>query len=358
MVEELGDGKVRLHDEVSSVTVSTSGPAPVTDGDDAHEEVPDTAHEEPEEEDPAEVERRRGGSQTKIEDDHGDDTTTTCAPAPVVPGAIVGTAAGGALFGEASADRIMAMNGRDMIFAGDGDDTVFAGGGADVVFGDGGERPHVRRGRRRLSSRPAPVTTSWSAATGDDRFAATVGDGDDVYYGDDISGGTGSDTLDMSRILSDITVDLGSGSLGRGSCAKRADWQRRAVERRELHRRGGRRHDHRRARREPSRRRRRKRHLPLPRRRGCRRRHHRQLRAGRPHRPVADRRERRGGRERELHAGLGRLHAAPASSSSATRRARTATTRCVEGNISGDEAPEFSLSIRGRRDLGEDSFSL
>ena len=43
-----------------------------------------------------------------------------------------------------------------------------------------------------------------------------MNDGDDVYYGDDVTGGSGSDTLDMSQITADTSVDLGSGSGGRG----------------------------------------------------------------------------------------------------------------------------------------------
>ncbi|MCX7646157.1 MAG: M10 family metallopeptidase C-terminal domain-containing protein [Rhodobacteraceae bacterium] len=51
---------------------------------------------------------------------------------------------------------------------------------------------------------------------GNDTFLAAAGDGDDAYYGDDPGGGTGTDTLDMSRVTADITVDLGTGHDGRG----------------------------------------------------------------------------------------------------------------------------------------------
>jgi Ca2+-binding RTX toxin-like protein len=102
-----------------------------------------------------------------------------------------------------------------MIFSGDGADTVFAGAGNDMVFGDGGDdRIFAEDGDDYVEAGAGNDFVVGGA--GDDHFAATAGDGDDVYYGDDVSGGTGSDTLDMSRILADVTADLGSGSLGRG----------------------------------------------------------------------------------------------------------------------------------------------
>jgi Ca2+-binding RTX toxin-like protein len=334
----------------------------VEDGDDAHEEEPDTAHEDPEEEDPAEVDAGDEEDHDHDEDhpdDHGDDSDDdedAAAPAPVVPGAIVGTAAGGALFGEASADRIMAMNGRDMIFAGEGDDTVFAGGGADVVFGDGGnDRIFAEAGDDYVEAGAGDDFVV--GGDGDDRFVATVGDGDDVYYGDDISGGTGSDTLDMSRILSDITVDLGSGSLGRGFAQSAQSgndvlWSvenfiggagddtiiaGRAVN----HLDGG---------------------------------------AGADTYRFLSAEDANGDTIGSFEPGdridLSQIDAngAGAGNGSFTlvSDAFTGTGQLlvrhetredgdytvVEGNISGDETPEFSLSIRGRRDLGEDSFSL
>jgi Ca2+-binding RTX toxin-like protein len=81
-------------------------------------------------------------------------------------------------------DALNGGAGNDYINGLSGNDTMSGGAGSDVVVGD----------------------------LGDDVFVAQVGDGDDVYYGDD-----GSDTLDMSAITANSTVDLGTGALGRGS---------------------------------------------------------------------------------------------------------------------------------------------
>ncbi|MEX1233987.1 MAG: peroxidase family protein [Roseovarius sp.] len=146
-------------------------------------------------------------------DDAGDGTVTQ--PPLAAGGPIIGTAAGEALFGTEGADNVLALSGRDMIFAGDGDDNVLAGAGADMVFGDGGNDRLFGEGGDDFIEGGAGDDFVVGGA-GDDTFIATSGDGNDVYYGDDVSGGTGTDTLDMSRIVEDITVDLGSGVGGRG----------------------------------------------------------------------------------------------------------------------------------------------
>ena len=76
------------------------------------------------------------------------------------------------------------MQGNDLINAGAGDDTVFGGAGNDLIV-------------------------------------AEVGDGNDVYFGDEGNGGTGIDTLDMSAATAAITVNLGSGPLANGSASVR-----------------------------------------------------------------------------------------------------------------------------------------
>nr|WP_244448768.1 peroxidase family protein [Bosea sp. LC85] len=93
---------------------------------------------------------------------------------------LLGGAGNDLIDGEADDDTILSGTGDDRITAGAGDDTVVAGAGHDVIV-------------------------------------ATVGDGNDVYFGDDSDGGTGSDTLDLSAITANLTVDLGTGLLGRGS---------------------------------------------------------------------------------------------------------------------------------------------
>lgn len=150
------------------------------------------------------------------EDDSGDGEVT--APPLAAAGTILGTAAADALFGTAGADNILSQQGRDMVFAGDGDDNVLAGGGRDMVFGDGGDDRIFAEGGDDFVEGGAGNDFVVGGA-GDDLIVATAGDGDDVYYGDALSGGTGSDTLDMSRIIEDITVDLGTGLGGRGSAS-------------------------------------------------------------------------------------------------------------------------------------------
>ncbi len=142
---------------------------------------------------------------TAADDNVGDPPTNL--PAPNAADIITGTAAG---------ETLIAGDGRSMVFAGDGDDNVLAGAGADMVFGDGGnDRLFGGDGDDFLNGGAGNDMVVGGA--GDDIFVAQVGDGDDTYYGDDIGGGTGSDTLDMSAITANITADLGSGLMGKGS---------------------------------------------------------------------------------------------------------------------------------------------
>ena len=52
---------------------------------------------------------------------------------------------------------------------------------------------------------------------GNDLLAASLNDGDDTYYGGDISADAGTDTLDMGLLTAAAVVDLGTGVGGRGS---------------------------------------------------------------------------------------------------------------------------------------------
>ncbi len=134
---------------------------------------------------------------------------------PATVGETAGSTAGETRFGSAEADNIVAGAGRDMVFAGDGNDVVLAGAGNDMVFGDAGnDRLFGEEGDDFIEGGAGNDFVVGGA--GNDTFLATVGDGDDVYFGDEVSGGTGIDTLDMSGIRADITVDLGSGNDGRG----------------------------------------------------------------------------------------------------------------------------------------------
>jgi Ca2+-binding RTX toxin-like protein len=113
-------------------------------------------------------------------------------------------------------DFVDAGEGRDVVFAGAGDDDVLAGGGADMVYGDGGDDRILAGAGNDLVSAGAGRDTV-IGGEGDDLFVAELGDGDDSYWGDEMGGGSGSDTLDMSAITANIAVNLGTGLAGRGS---------------------------------------------------------------------------------------------------------------------------------------------
>jgi Ca2+-binding RTX toxin-like protein len=138
---------------------------------------------------------------------------------------LIGLAGDDVLIGEAGDDRIVAGEGADFADAGEGDDIVFLGGGDDHGFGGAGDdalygeagddRVFGGAGDDRLDGGSGNDTVV--GGLGNDLIVAAVGDGNDTYHGDDLAGGAGNDTLDMSAISASITVDLGSGLLGRGS---------------------------------------------------------------------------------------------------------------------------------------------
>ncbi len=176
--------------------------------------------------------------------DDDDDETGTPAPSPSGTGVTrVGTASSDTLLGTIAADNIIGLAGddvligdggddaisagegadfvdggagRDAIQGGAGDDTMFAGGDADLIHGDAGADRIFGEGGNDVIFAGAGDDTVVGGA-GDDLFVAETGDGNDVYFGDEIDGGNGSDTLDLSAITANLTVDLGNGLLGRGS---------------------------------------------------------------------------------------------------------------------------------------------
>ncbi|WP_424630077.1 peroxidase family protein [Bradyrhizobium sp. SYSU BS000235] len=106
--------------------------------------------------------------------------------------------------------------GRDVIFAGAGDDQVIAGADADIVYGDAGaDRILGDQGNDLLTAGAGDDTVFGGA--GDDLIVSEVGDGNDVYFGDESDGGVGRDTLDISAATVGVTVNLGASALGKGS---------------------------------------------------------------------------------------------------------------------------------------------
>ena len=157
------------------------------------------------------------GEGDDVADDGLDDGAATPPPLAAMAG-LIGTAAADTQFGTEAGDRILSLDGNDMVFAGDGDDVVLAGSGRDVIFGDAGDdRLFGENGHDFIEG--GAGSDFVVGGRGDDTFQATADDGDDIYYGDNITGGNGHDTLDMSRITADITVDLGSGGDGPGQAS-------------------------------------------------------------------------------------------------------------------------------------------
>ncbi|RFC62254.1 hypothetical protein DYI37_17265 [Fulvimarina endophytica] len=115
------------------------------------------------------------------------------------------------LLGGDGNDLIKGGAGRDVIMGGTGADDLFGDGGDDMIFGDdGSDRIFAGEGHDIVEGGAGADTVYLGA--GDDRVIATMNDGDDVYWGD-----AGTDTLDLAAIMSDLTVDLGSGLMQHGS---------------------------------------------------------------------------------------------------------------------------------------------
>ncbi len=104
----------------------------------------------------------------------------------------------------------------DVISAGAGDDQVFGGAQADVIYGDAGADRLFGEAGNDLITAGAGNDTVFGG-TDDDLIVAEIGDGNDVYFGDDSDGGAGSDTLDISAATAEVTVNLGAGALAHGS---------------------------------------------------------------------------------------------------------------------------------------------
>jgi Ca2+-binding RTX toxin-like protein len=173
--------------------------------------------------------------------DGGDDTPTVpVIPVPAAGTPIAGTAAANVLIGTANGETIVALagndtvigdggadvvradegddfvsagGGNDMVFGGDGNDDLFGGEGNDMLYGDGGADRIFGDAGNDMIHAGAGNDIAYGGS-GNDLFVAGVNDGDDIYYGDaDI------DTLDMSSITANLTVDIGSGFMGQGSAS-------------------------------------------------------------------------------------------------------------------------------------------
>ena len=130
----------------------------------------------------------------------------------------VGGAGADAISAGDGADFIDGGDGRDVIFAGAGDDQVFGGDHADIIYGDAGaDRIFGEQGNDLITAGAGDDTVFGGA--GNDLIVAEIGDGNDIYFGDEGDGGTGIDTLDMSATTAAVTVNLGNGPLMKGSAS-------------------------------------------------------------------------------------------------------------------------------------------
>lgn len=244
------DGYTRSYDAASGVSTLSNGIQAISFAGDFDPVLAVTEHgageneEEDEDEDGGSCGRDDDDDSEEDEDSGGrDDDDDEVAPLPASGSLRTGTPQADVLVGTAGADSIVGFEGDDVLFgeagddvisAGAGDDFVEAGAGDDIVFlgagndqafggagndtlyGEGGDdRLFGGAGEDRLEGGYGNDTLVGGA--GNDLFIATIGDGDDTYHGDDLGGGSGVDTLDMSAITVAATVDLGSGLLGRGS---------------------------------------------------------------------------------------------------------------------------------------------
>ncbi|MDN3524741.1 peroxidase family protein [Halomonas sabkhae] len=140
---------------------------------------------------------------------------------PTPAAVVAGSESADALVGTADGETLMGLGGRDVVFGHDGDDDILGGAGDDMLYGDGGDDRMLGEAGSDFINAGAGDDTVFGG-DGDDMLVAEAGDGDDTYYGDDMVGADGSDTLDMSAITAAITADLGTGFMGRGSVSSAA----------------------------------------------------------------------------------------------------------------------------------------
>ncbi len=147
---------------------------------------------------------------------------------------LVGTSAGDLVFGYAGTDFIVTGAGADVVRAGAGDDLVDGQAGRDILLGEDGDDDLFGGGNHDMLDGGAGEDRLFGqhgndlleggegndlvfGGTGNDTIVASLNDGDDTYYGGDVSADDGIDMLDMGFLTVDATVDLGTGVGGRGS---------------------------------------------------------------------------------------------------------------------------------------------
>jgi Ca2+-binding RTX toxin-like protein len=147
--------------------------------------------------------------------DGGDDSITGFAGDDV----LIGYAGNDIILGGNGNDFIAGWDGKDIIWGGTGNDTAFGGSGNDAIEGeDGDDRLFGEAGDDMITAGNGNDTVV--GGEGNDWLIAGNGDGNDVYFGDEINDASGtphSDTLDMSTVTANTKVDLGTALGGMGS---------------------------------------------------------------------------------------------------------------------------------------------
>jgi len=114
------------------------------------------------------------------------------------------------LYGGRHTDNLTGGSGDDQLFGGTYDDVLYGGTGNDMLDG-GGSRDELYGGIGNDVLTGGGSHDQLYGGEGDDTFVASIGDRADIYVGDDGTGNVGVDTLDMSAITANITVDFGAG---------------------------------------------------------------------------------------------------------------------------------------------------
>ena len=257
-VTENGNGTKTLASPTHSVTftgeVPNFGGPPSNDEDDEDDEDEDDHHDNDDDEDEDDHEQSCGNNNNDDEDENDDvGPPATQSGAPIVAEdgdqVLQGTAQGETILAFGSDDKavfaqggddvvktgagndyVEGKEGADMVFAGAGNDTVLGGEGRDMLYGDAGDDRLFGDGGDDLIDAGAGNDAVYGGA-GNDTFVASAGDGNDTYYGDDMAGGYGSDTLDMAAISANVTANLGAnGGTGSASSSQSGNDVLRGVE--------------------------------------------------------------------------------------------------------------------------------
>ncbi len=234
-----GDG----HDDEEDTPPGNGGGYTGSDDEDGDDDVANPGHGDDDDEDDGDSCGNDDEGDDAATGDNGGTTPPVTQPDTSLGAPIAGTNATEVLVGTAKGETIMALDGndnvvagagadvvtggngndlmsgeagRDVMFGGDGDDNMLGGSDADMLYGDAGNDRVFGDDGSDMIDAGAGNDTVYGGA-GNDLIVASANDGNDVYYGDDMAGGSGNDTLDMSAITANITANLGGNGASNGS---------------------------------------------------------------------------------------------------------------------------------------------